>query len=89
MNPTDINSEAIVYILMILKRTFESKGSQDEEISSTDRKRTGAIDQRVLNWLIVKLCKPKMKYNLNELAKIIECSHFLSVIHLDLKSLII
>ena len=30
-----------------------------------------------------------MRYNLNELVKIIDCSHFLSVIHLDLKSLII
>ena len=56
---------------MVLKRTFELGGSQNEEVSSTDRPRTGAIDQRVLNWLIVKLCKPQMKYTLNELTKII------------------
>lgn len=30
-----------------------------------------------------------MKYNLNELVKIIECSHFLAIIKLDLKGFII
>lgn len=77
----------------MLKRAFEDRDEEGKEGESStksyDRKYDRAIDQRVLNWLIIRLCKPKMKYTLNELVQIIECRHFLSTIKLDLKSLVI
>jgi hypothetical protein len=91
VNPTDISSEAIVHILIVIKRFFESRGreTQEEEGSGDGPKGTGALDSRVVNWLLVRLCRSSMKYTLYEIVEIIGCGEFLSIMHLDLKTLVI
>ena len=47
------------------------------------------MDMRVLNWLAVRLCQPKMKYTINELLKIIECRHILGALRVDIRTLVL
>lgn len=63
VNPTEIGSEALIHTIIVVKRAYE----RDEDSNSDvyDEKRGQSIDNRVLNWLVVKLCQPKMKYTLN------------------------
>ena len=69
VNPTEIGSEALIHTIIVVKRTYEQPPEGSSDVY--DEKRGHSIDNRVLSWLAVKLCHPKMKYTLNELLKII------------------
>lgn len=86
VNPTEIGSEALIHTIIVVKRAYERN---EESIDVYDEKRGHSIDNRVLNWLVVKLCQPKMKYTVNELLKIIECRDILSSLRIDIRSLVL
>ena len=95
VNPTELSSEAIIQVLIVLKRSLtpsqEKKDEKDEEgEEGTEKKETRkAVDMRVLSWLAVKLCTSSMRYTVNELLKVIECRQLLEALKIDIKSLVL
>lgn len=60
VNPTEITSEAIIQLLTVLRRMLTKSAKEGEEERQAEERR--GVDGRVLSWLAVRLCQPKMKF---------------------------